>query len=254
MARARCVCCVAAAAVAFPYVVLIWAFAVHDFTPAAVQGVFSDAFRSGVQGAFGLQSVLIDNAADWGGKGPAAAVLPSTVCGAYFMKGNPADDGVADMTWGEWDAETRTLTMPLWHPRVWSWNDDFGGVRLFYGAWALRMKYVFHFNESLTSASIDSPILGGLVNFTSLGFGSGSRFLMNRVEPDGTVWVRKSYKADGSQAFKDYHPTRVARCKGGAVPGGLLADALRTVKDHPSYDRARSAQSGGATRRQLLRM
>ena len=71
-----------------------------------------------------------------------------------------------DPTWGSWDSQANTLTMPLWHPGVWSWNDDFEGVKLFYSAWAMGMRYVFYFDEQTQRAEIKSPVLGGLITFT----------------------------------------------------------------------------------------
>eukprot|EP01065_Artemidia_motanka_P005360 TRINITY_DN12598_c0_g1_i3.p3 TRINITY_DN12598_c0_g1~~TRINITY_DN12598_c0_g1_i3.p3 ORF type:complete len:114 (+),score=17.77 TRINITY_DN12598_c0_g1_i3:568-909(+) len=113
------------------------------------------------------------------------------------------------------------------------------------------MRYVFRFNADYTRAEIDSPILGGLTTLTDLSQGRGSSFIMERVEgSDGSEWRRRSFRPDGSAAFPDYYPTRVA--VGGVACDSNLRRCLSTIAGHPLAESS-PVDSGGATAVQLLR-
>eukprot|EP00656_Telonema_subtile_P012436 TRINITY_DN16261_c0_g1_i1.p1 TRINITY_DN16261_c0_g1~~TRINITY_DN16261_c0_g1_i1.p1 ORF type:complete len:244 (+),score=35.43 TRINITY_DN16261_c0_g1_i1:96-827(+) len=235
----------------FPYLVLVYAYVINASMPAPVASAFEHIFVTGIKTVFRMKTVELDAIDSWPRvlHGPARQQLPDILCSALFMRGNPAHDAIGDPTYGEWDPVARTLTMPLWKPQVWSWNDDYEGAKLFYGAWAMGMKYVFYFDENIEHARIRSPILGGTAEFTDLMYGKGSQFLMNR-QPGKKKWTRRSLLSDGSQAFADYYPTLVATCQNGVEKQGFDM-MITSLKDHKAYDP--EALSGGASARQMLR-
>eukprot|EP00658_Telonema_sp_P-2_P032136 TRINITY_DN23875_c0_g1_i4.p1 TRINITY_DN23875_c0_g1~~TRINITY_DN23875_c0_g1_i4.p1 ORF type:complete len:215 (+),score=54.68 TRINITY_DN23875_c0_g1_i4:157-801(+) len=210
-----------------------------------------DRFLGSVQSVFGLRRLELEEVAAWPGalQGPSRDSLPDALCSNLFMRGNPAADAIGDPTHGSWDDATKTLSMPLWKPGVWSWNNDFEGAKLFYGAWAMGMTYVFQFDDKIERATIASPILNGALQFTDLVYGKGSEFTMYR-DPGATVWTRHSVLGNGTEAFGDYFPTRVVSCKGGAVEASIEL-MLASLKDHKKYNP--KSVSGGASSTQMLR-
>jgi hypothetical protein len=119
--------------------------------PEPLRGPIQSAIMFIFMKAFNLQSVSVENVAAWGGKGPAASKLPAAINGCVFMKGNPAPDAIADLTYGEWNAEKRTLLIRLSHPGVWSYNNNMIGLALWVGAWLLNASYTFYFDEKFES-------------------------------------------------------------------------------------------------------
>jgi len=168
------------------------------------------------------------------------------------MRGNPAPDAIADPTWGEWDDTAHTLTLDLGLPGVWSWNNNYEGTLVFLAAYLNGMKYVFHFNEAKTHALITSPMFRGAFLFTDLVYGTGAKFEMVLEEPEGQIWVRKSYLPDGmTKAFDDYKPTQIVTCDSG-TQWKYMNLALKSIKDHSTFD-PDSELIGGATSSQLVR-
>ena len=86
-----------------------------------------------------------------------------------------AFDAVFDPTFGDCYGKKRTLTVPLARSGVGSWNDNYDGAKLFFGAWFVETKYIFHFDENLKNGVIDSPILFGLTTFTAMLFPCSSQ-------------------------------------------------------------------------------
>ena len=132
---------------------------------------------------------------------------------------------------------------------MWSWNSDYEGSKLFFGASLMGMKYIFHFDKQIENAQITAPILGGLATFTDLHYGKGSRFEMSKK--NDSIWTRRSYLKDGSQAFCDYFPTVVATAEDGEHTENLKL-CLASIKDSPTFD-SKAEISGGASTLQAVR-
>eukprot|EP00697_Spironema_sp_BW2_P008665 gnl/Spiro4/23324_TR11535_c0_g1_i1.p1 gnl/Spiro4/23324_TR11535_c0_g1~~gnl/Spiro4/23324_TR11535_c0_g1_i1.p1 ORF type:complete len:310 (+),score=70.42 gnl/Spiro4/23324_TR11535_c0_g1_i1:62-931(+) len=263
----------AALLAAAPYLFLV-VLVVAGLLPGAVGRAVTGVLFWALKLAFGLHSIDLDEPEQWGAaSGPALHTLPPELCAVFFMRGNPAADGVGDMTWGDYDAATRTLRMPLSRAHVWSWNDDFEGVKLFYGAYVLGMTYVFHFNETFTRAEIQSPCLFGLFNFAELVYGRGSLFEMKR-DAGSTIWTRESWSPMKRQssiatpagldtfpmrakAFPDYKPTRLylghRDSTTRTVDKANFALMYASMKDHPRFDPS-CELTGGASARQMMRL
>ena len=114
-------------AAVFPYLVLVYAYVLNDKMPLVISTGFQSLFLSTVRFAFRMRPLMVQELAEWPKAlhGPSRDKLPAELCGSLFMRGNPAPDAIGDPTWGEWDATTNTLTMPLGSPQVWSWNNDY---------------------------------------------------------------------------------------------------------------------------------
>ena len=85
---------------------------------------------------------------DYGiGKGKSSKLLPSSICGAYFMLGRDGYEGIIDTSQGDWNANTRVLKLDIAQPKVWSVNNNFQGIRLFYIALLARLKVFIHFDQ-----------------------------------------------------------------------------------------------------------
>jgi len=232
--------------------VMIWFYVINDRLPGLIGRPISSAFHALVQSVFNLRGpLLLSDAGHWPGilKGPSLHKLPPNLRALLFMRGNPAPDGIGDPTHGCWDEETNTLTMELANPSVWSWNNNYDGSKLFFGAWWMGMKYIFRFNAAIDQATIESPVLGGIANFTDLVYGRGSRFEMKATQNGG--WIRQSFRANGTRAFPDYSPTPIVTAKNG-VDEEKLKLCLASVKDSPTFD-SNAKMSGGATMAQVMR-
>jgi hypothetical protein len=247
-----------------PYVILIWFGLVNDYLPPPLRSVFESGFYHAVVAVFNLRKVKVSEVESWALIGPSKTRLPPALCSALFMRGNIAADAVGDPTWGEWNEADRTLTLPLSKRGVWTWNDNYEGAKIFYGAWILDMKYVFQFNQDLTYAVIKAPVLGGLGDFVELSSDKGSIFqmeadfgFMSRLKWrlgfgfDGRHWIRKSFYSNGSPAFPDYKPTSIMSCAGG-VDHSNLRESLAAISDHPTFN-PKAELVGAATSMQLVR-
>merc|ERR1711924_97740 len=120
------------------------------------------------------------------------------------------------------------------------------GFSLFFGAWLIRMRYIFQFDEKYTSATIKAPVCCGCVDFISVSDGAGAKFEMNKVTR--TKWVRISTKADGTKAFEDYHPLMIVDRNGELKEGMQLAlESIKPTDAHPNSYYREGGEEGGAT-------
>ena len=167
---------------------------------------------------------------------------------------------IMDTSYGIWDEDELTLTMPLWAPGVWSWNDDWQGGKFFFGAWLLRAEFIFHFDEMIEHAQIETPLLGGSpqigpfgvhLSVTDLQFGRGSSFQMIRSIQNENLWIREHFYRNGTHDIPD-HPIRVVSCLDGPHEDNIHL-SLSSIPDHPAFDRHGKMKSWGSTTRQLIR-
>ncbi|MEQ8997772.1 MAG: hypothetical protein RID53_14865 [Coleofasciculus sp. B1-GNL1-01] len=114
--------------------------------------------------------------------------LPDILQGVFFMDGNPLADDCCTLEGGQWNANSRTLFLPVFAPFQWTFQVSEQGRQLLNFVNFAKVTYKFEFDPTFRYAII-IPIVFGLSIPTWL-----VEFSMIQMDNDmqGNTWKRKN--------------------------------------------------------------
>ena len=135
--------------------------------------------------------------------------VPEVLRGVFFMDGNPLPEDCGTFQGLDWNAETRTVAVPMFGHLQWTYEDSSRGRRLLFGAKFFRNTLEFRFeDDSLREARI-TPIFFGFFRMPWWL----TEYTLTRVEDDtnGDTWYRRNSRLFRSRPFGGYTLRRILR-------------------------------------------
>merc|ERR1719373_91821 len=118
--------------------------------------------------------------------------LPAQLRGVFYMRNNPLDDDLVCFERGVWDADNKSLLLPVYIPRAWTFKQNPMAFGLLVAVKLIRYRYRFDFKEDeagkLTAADIYLQIFCITVPKSIVHFGM-TDVSQNK---DGSLWERWS--------------------------------------------------------------
>lgn len=151
--------------------------------------------------------------------------LPSVLKGVFFMDGNPAPDDCITMYNLEWDEQNYTLSLPVYAPLQWTFEDSILGNILLRLVQLSKLTYKIQFADaSLQKAQVIPYVFGieiplWLINAT---------MQQDENSPNGDTWQRKNIWLSIIPRFADYTLRRIVDEQGNYTPA--FQDMLTKVQ------------------------
>jgi hypothetical protein len=141
--------------------------------------------------------------------------LPSVLKGVFFMDGNPLPDVCMTMYNLEWDSENRTLFLPVFGPRQWTFHDSIAGLILLRSAQLTQFTYKIEFeDDTLQKAHIVPLALGLPIPRWILDL----KMYQDPNNNNGDTWQRKNFWFGGVLRIGEYILRRVVDENGNYTP------------------------------------
>lgn len=161
-----------------------------------------------------IEKKQLDNIATWM-KPVQETDLPNILKGVFFMDGNPLPDDCITMYNLEWDAQNRTLFLPVFGQVQWTFQNSFQGWLLLILSWLSRFTYKFVFEDETLRKSQIIPLAFGIpiprwiVNPT---------MCQDENSHNGDTWQRKNIWLGTITEFGDYTLRRIVDEHGNYTP------------------------------------
>lgn len=141
--------------------------------------------------------------------------LPSVLKGVFFMDGNPLPDTCLTMYNLEWDAQNRSLMLPVFGPLQWTFHNSIPGWLLLLFVQLFEVQYKIQFeDETLQHAQVIPFVLGQPISKSIVSF------TMSQVQnsQNGDTWLRKNVWFGGLSRVGEYTLRRVVDESGRYTP------------------------------------
>jgi hypothetical protein len=142
--------------------------------------------------------------------------VPAQLRGIFYMRNNPMDDDLVVFEPGMWDGEKKSLVLPVYLPRTWSFKRKLNSVVLLVLVRLLRYRYTFSFTTDASGRLSEAEIR--LKIFCITVPGCLMRYGMTDVSAnrDGSLWERWSILF--GIPFRSYWVERVVDEQGSELP------------------------------------
>jgi hypothetical protein len=151
--------------------------------------------------------------------------LPSILQGVFFMDGNPLPDDCITFYNQNWDAQNRTLVLPVFAPLQWTFHRSFLGWLLLRSVQLTRFTYKIQFDDDTLQRSQITPVALGI---------SIPRWIIDATmcreneSPNGDTWKRRNVWFGGVPRIGEYTLRRIVDPQGSYTPA--FADMLTKVQ------------------------
>ena len=141
--------------------------------------------------------------------------LPDVLKGVFFMDGNPLPDDCINMYNLDWDADNKTLFLPVFGKNQWTFHTSILGIILLIGAWLVRFTYKIEFEDEQLTRSRVIPLVFGIkvpkwmINAT---------MCRDENSQNGDIWERKNLWFGTITRLGDYTLRRVVNEDGTQTP------------------------------------
>ncbi|MEH1941042.1 MAG: hypothetical protein V7L01_12600 [Nostoc sp.] len=141
--------------------------------------------------------------------------LPSVLKGVFFLDGNPVPDTCITMYNLEWDAQNRTLVLPVFAPLQWTFHNSIPGWITLRFIQLFKLTYKIQFeDETLQQAKIIPILLGIPISTLIVSF----TMTQDKNSPNGDIWHRKNVWFGGLSRAGEYTLRRVVDEDGRYTP------------------------------------
>ncbi|MEM7554984.1 MAG: hypothetical protein AAF378_12950 [Cyanobacteria bacterium P01_A01_bin.84] len=169
-----------------------------------------------------IEKKQFDNIATWM-KPVQQTNLPDVLKGVFFMDGNPLPDDCITMYNLGWDAENKTLFLPVFGEVQWTFQPSIQGRILLIGAWIARFTYKIQFEDEIEDGIESEKLKRSQI--TPFAFGIKiPRWILSATmcqkndSDNGDIWVRKNIWFGIIPKIGDYTLRRIVNEDGSYTP------------------------------------
>jgi hypothetical protein len=152
--------------------------------------------------------------------------LPNVLKGVFFMDGNPLPDDCITMYNLEWDAQNRSIDLPVFTPLQWTFHNSISGWLLLRGTELSQFTYRIQFEDDtlqkaqITAYAFGIPIPKWILN---------ARMSQVNNSNNGDTWERKNVWLSIIPKLGDYILRRIVDADGCYTPA--FNDMLTKVQN-----------------------
>ena len=141
--------------------------------------------------------------------------LPGVLKGVFFMDGNPLPDDCITMYNQEWDAEEKSLILPVTAPTQWTFHRTFLGWVLLRAAQIAGFRYKVQFQDDELKMAQVTPITFGI---PVPRWVIDATMCLDETAQNGDIWQRKNVWFGGFPRVGEYVLRRIVDENGQYTP------------------------------------